>query len=56
MDPKNLWKLLSDSLVIEPKTFSTGSTGFYAGGKVVLDNAKYQVSLSIVKVGSKPAK
>ena len=36
------------------KTFKTGSTGFWGGGKVVLSDGKtYQVSCSVVLVGSK---
>jgi hypothetical protein len=60
MDAKTLWKTLSDQLVVDARDenhpFSTGKTGFYAGGKVVLDNVRYQVSLSVVKITPKPAK
>jgi hypothetical protein len=34
--------------------FSSGKTGFYAGGKIVLDGADYQVSCSVVKIVRKP--
>jgi len=44
-----------DSLTAKPKTFSTGSVGFYAGGKVVIDGERYQVSCNVIKIGSKPA-
>lgn len=39
-----------------PKDFSSGSTGFYANGKIVNpeSGARYQVSCSIVLIGSKP--
>jgi len=43
-----------DFLKADAKSFKTGSTGFYAGGKVELDGERYQVSCSIVKLGSKP--
>jgi hypothetical protein len=43
-----------DMLSAAPKTFKTGSIGYYAGGKIVLDGERYQVSVSVVKVGSKP--
>lgn len=34
--------------------FKSGSLGFYAGGKIVHDGKRYQVSVSIVEIGSKP--
>ena len=43
-----------DMLKSEAKTFKSGSTGHYAGGKITIDGTKYQVSCSIVEVGSKP--
>lgn len=42
-------------VVANAKTFSSGSRGFWAGEKVTLDGKRYQVSLSIVEIGSKPA-
>ena len=41
-------------LSLDPKNFKTGSTGFWAGGKVLLHGYRYQVSCSVVKVCSKP--
>jgi hypothetical protein len=32
------------------RPFSSGGTGFYAGGKVIIDGERYQVSCSVVKV------
>lgn len=46
-------------LVLSPKQFSTGSTGFFASGKVSLgDEAEkgYQAQVQLVRIGSKPAK
>jgi hypothetical protein len=43
-----------DMLSASFKNFKSGSHGFYAGGKIVLDGKRYQVSCSIVEVGSKP--
>ena len=38
-----------------PKKFSSGSTGFYANGKVTLDDgSKYQLGCQITLIGSKP--
>lgn len=34
--------------------FSTGSEGYYAGGKLEIDGERYQVTCSIVRIGSKP--
>ncbi|MCL6510734.1 MAG: hypothetical protein K6U78_08605 [Anaerolineae bacterium] len=44
-------------LVLSPKQFSTGSTGFFASGKVSLgDEAEkgYQAQVQLVRIGSKP--
>jgi len=41
-------------LQLNPKVFKTGSTGFYANGKVMIDNKKYQAQFQLVEVGSKP--
>jgi hypothetical protein len=37
----------------ESNPFKSGSIGFYAGGKVLIDGVRYQVSCSIVEVGTK---
>ena len=39
---------------LNPKIFKTGSTGFYAIGKIIIDNKKYQAQFQLVEVGSKP--
>jgi hypothetical protein len=36
-----------------PKTFSTGNTGFYAGGKILIDGVRYQATVNVVKIKSK---
>ena len=43
-----------DMLKAQTKQFKSGSDGFYAGGKVEIDGTRYQVSCSVVRVGSKP--
>ncbi len=43
--------------MLSPKQFSTGSTGFFASGKVSLgDEAEkgYQAQVQLVRIGSKP--
>ena len=35
------------------KPFSSGSCGYFAAGKVVIDGKRYQVSCSVVEIGSK---
>jgi hypothetical protein len=43
-------------LLLSPKEFSTGSTGYFASGKITLgDEAEkgYQVQVQMVKIGSK---
>ena len=44
------------TLVAEAKDFATGSTGFYASGKLVnpASGAKYQTGLNVILIGSKP--
>jgi len=42
-------------LFAEPRTFKTGSRGFYGQGKVQgTDGRRFQVSVNIVEIGSKP--
>jgi hypothetical protein len=36
------------------KVFKTGSRGFYANTKVEIDGKRYQVSIQLVEIGSKP--
>lgn len=36
------------------KTFKTGSKGYYANGKIVIDGKKFQVGGNFVEIGSKP--
>lgn len=43
-----------DSFAVKFKEFSTGSRGYYGGGKIIVDNKSYQVSCNIVEIGSKP--
>lgn len=40
----------------EAKTFSTGSRGFNATGKVLIEGKKHQCGFNITEIGSKPAK
>lgn len=42
------------TLELEPKTFSTGSRGYRAQGKVTMDGKKYQLQVQAVEVGSRP--
>jgi len=37
-----------------PKTFSTGSRGFYGGAKLEIDGRRYQCAIQMVEMGSKP--
>ena len=62
--PKSLQMKITDSdgkewgtIVASEKTFSTGSKGFYANGKIVNPEngeARYQISGNIILIGSKP--
>ena len=44
----------SVDLTATAKEFSTGSLGFWAGGKIELNGKRYQISANIVEIGSKP--
>lgn len=48
------------TLIAVPKVFSTGSFGFYAGEKVIIDvdgvPMRFQVGMNLIAVGSKDAK
>ena len=41
-------------VVLMEKEFRTGSRGFHAQGKVVLDKTRYQLNFMLVEIGSKP--
>lgn len=40
--------------IVSPKQFKTGSVGFYTNGKVEMGGRRYQFSLMLVEIGSKP--
>jgi len=44
---------LSD-LPLFPKTFRTGSRGYYGQTKVIMDGKRYQAAVQLVEIGSKP--
>jgi hypothetical protein len=39
---------------VQPKDFKTGSKGYYTNGKVEVNGERYQYSVQLVKIGSKP--
>lgn len=42
------------AIAAEPKQFRTGSRGFYGHGKIkAINGCRYQVTVSIVEIGSK---
>ena len=43
-----------ETATLEAKTFSSGSQGFHAGGKVLIDGEKYQASFILTRIDSKP--
>ena len=45
---------LVGAVVAVPKTFRTGSDGFYGTGKVTIGGERYQVNVQAVRIGSKP--
>jgi len=42
------------SVVLNKKTFSTGSKGYNGSGKMKVGEKRYQISINIVEIGSKP--
>jgi hypothetical protein len=53
-------KPVGQPVIIAAKNFSTGSTGFHANDKLIIDPAKpeerYQLNFMLTKIGSKPKK
>ena len=43
-------------LEAEPKQFKTGSKGYYGTGKLNNDGKRYQASVQLIEIGSKPNK
>jgi len=41
---------------LEPKTFKTGSRGFYGNAKIPLNGKRYQGNMILVEIGSKKKK
>jgi len=41
------------TLELKPKTFSTGSTGYFANAKLEVGGKRYQVQVQMVEIGSK---
>ena len=46
--------LNGQTLAVLPKTFKTGSRGYFGHGKAEVDGKRYQVTATIVEIGSKP--
>jgi len=42
------------NFIIDKKDFKTGSKGFYGTGKMVAGGKRYQISIQVVEIGSKP--
>jgi len=40
-------------LVLKPKTFTSGSTGYWGQGKLELEGERYQAQAQAVKIGSR---
>lgn len=46
---------IGEPVTARPKTYSTGSRGFYVWSKVTVDGKRYQLSGNLVEIGSKNA-
>ena len=44
------------SVVLNEKQFSTGSKGYNGHGKMQVGEKRYQISINVVEIGSKPNK
>jgi len=42
------------NFILDKKDFKTGSRGYYGTGKMVAAGKKYQISIQVVEIGSKP--
>ena len=42
------------NFIVDKKDFKTGSKGYYGTGKMVAGGKRYQVSIQLVEIGSKP--
>jgi hypothetical protein len=42
------------NFIIDKKDFKTGSRGYFGTGKMVAGGKKYQISIQVVEIGSKP--
>jgi len=53
--PESVTVIVEDQkLLADARTFKTGSRGYWAGGKLVIGGRRYQASVSLVEIGSKP--
>ena len=43
------------SLALAPKSFKTGSQGFFTQGKIEIHGKRYQCQFQLVEIGSKAA-
>jgi len=53
MEGQNILSKAAATVEMKPTNFKTGSDGFRGQGKVIEGNAKYQVQVMAVRVGSK---
>jgi hypothetical protein len=45
---------IQNAIDSKEKVFSTGSRGFWVGGKIQIGDKRYQMSGNLVEIGSKP--
>lgn len=44
----------SGTIDLMPRSFKSGSRGFWGNGKIVIGGKRYQVGANVVEIGSKP--
>ena len=55
MAGENILSKAAMTIPMTPTTFKTGSDGFRGQGKVIEGEARYQVQVTAVRIGSKPS-
>ena len=45
---------VKQNFILNKKDFKTGSKGYYGTGKMVAGGKRYQISIQVVEIGSKP--
>ena len=53
LKPTEIMELVASQIVLAAKSFRTGSTGYWGGGKLVVNGKPHQVQVQLIEIGSK---